>query len=78
MNHSFRGYALGRGLCYRKGSGFRAIRDMSALAISDASIAISTPFVGDFFTGRSRSGGHIMKSLSYMVSSDHRVAGSED
>ncbi|KAM7249951.1 hypothetical protein ACFE04_019730 [Oxalis oulophora] len=40
MNHSFR---LGRGLCYRKGSGsgFRAIRDMSALAISDASIAIS-------------------------------------
>ncbi|GMN72070.1 hypothetical protein TIFTF001_052779 [Ficus carica] len=32
---------------------------MSVLAISDASIAISTPFVGDYvFTGRSRSGGH--------------------
>ena len=51
MNHSFRVNPLVEGFVIEKvvGSGFRAVRDMSALAISDASIAISTPFGGDFF-----------------------------
>lgn len=51
MNHSFRVNPLVEGFVIEKVVvvGSVQFEDMSALAISDASIAISTPFVGHFF-----------------------------